>query len=354
MTRRARLTCVADVEPEDIKWRWRNRLAQGKITLLAGDPGAGKTYLALAITAAQTRGWALPGETTAHEPAHVVYLSREDDVGDTLRPRLDNLGADVSRVHVLAGATDGAPVSLADVDVIADALQTTAAALVVIDPIQSWLGSRIDAHRANETRPVLDALGAVCARYRCAVLVIAHIPKARQGRPVTAALGSIDFAAAARVMLVAGANPKDASCSVLAGVKNNIGPLPPSLGYLVDPATGGFSWLGAMDVTAADVLGANAATEGDRSALTEAVDWLRQELAAGGRTADEIRQEARRAGISISTLRRAKRAAGVRAMREGWGPGGKWFWSIGDIGTQTNSKSTYNTYGEGEIEIGII
>jgi hypothetical protein len=350
--RRARLVCVADVAPKAVEWLWLPRLARGKLTLLAGDPGAGKTHLALAVAAGLSRGWPLPGQVTSGPPCSIVYMSREDGVADTLRPRLDALRADCSRVHVLDGAADGGSVSLANVDVIVDAIERTGAALVVVDPIQSWLGARVDAHRANETRPVLDALAAVCARHRCACLVIAHTAKARGVRAVTAALGSIDFAAAARVMLIAGADPHDESRSVLAAAKSNIGPMPDSVAYAIDRETGAFSWAGTVDVTAADVLAADGATEDDRSALSEAIDWLRTELAAGPRTARDMERAARAAGIAGHTLRRARRAAGVRARRQGFGRGGAWLWqladAIGGIDPQTGSTGAYDAYGDVE------
>lgn len=352
--RRAHLICVADVAPETIEWLWWPRLARGKLTLLAGDPGTGKTFLTLAVAAALSRGWVLPGETTTREACSVVYLSREDGVGDTLRPRLDALDADVRRVHVLAGADDGGSVSLADVEVIASAIEQTGAALIVVDPIQSWLGAGVDAHRANETRPVLDALGAVCAKYRCACLLIAHTAKARGGRAVTAALGSIDFAGAARVMLIAGADPHDTTRNVLAGAKTNIGPMPGSIAYAIDRETGGFTWAGPVDLTAADVLAADSATEDERSELSDAVAWLRGELAAGPRPSTEMKREAKAAGIKNSVLNRARHVANVRARRRGFGPGGEWVWCIGVIEAQAPDKSPYGAYDDDDAETGVI
>jgi len=281
------------------------------------------------VTAALTRGWPLPGEAAGRQPLSVVYMSREDGVADTIRPRLDELDADVSRVYVLAGADDGGTVSLSDVDVIGDAIERTGAGLVAVDPWQSWIGARVDAHRANETRPILDGLAALCARHRCACLIVAHTAKARGTRAVAAALGSIDFAGAARLMLIAGTDPNDRTRNVLAGAKSNIGSVPASLAYVIDRELGGIEWVGTTDVTAGDVLAADAAGDGDRSALTEAVEWLRQALADGPRSARQLQTQARAAGIADATLRRARQVAAVRARRDGGlGSDGKWVWEL--------------------------
>lgn len=354
--RRATLVRVADVEAETITWIWFLRLARGKLTLFAGDPGAGKTYLALAVSAALSRGWPLPGETSRREPCDVVYMTKEDGIGDTLRPRLDALGADATRVHVFAGADDGRDVSLADIDVIGDAVTRTGAGLVVVDPLQSWLGSRVDAHRSNQTRPLLDALGALCARHRCACLVIAHTAKNRGGRPVTAALGSIDFAGAARIMLVAGSDPEDRTRSVLAAAKTNIGAMPASIAYSIDRETGIFMWGGAVELSAAEVLAGDNATEDERDALSEAVEWLRAELAEGPRPAREMERAARAANIVPATLRRARRTAGVRSRRRGFGPGAEYVWALMHvIDAHTVSMSTHDAHGGHDaVENGVI
>ncbi|MEW5934471.1 MAG: AAA family ATPase, partial [Bacillota bacterium] len=201
---------VGDVAPEEVTWLWYPYLPRGKITLLEGDPGVGKSWLALALAAIVSRGWSFPGldgippEGQAGEPADVLLLP-EDGIADTVRNRLDSLGADARRVHVLAGwrgrSEEGQEVTghvtLQDVAVLEEALARVRPALVVVDPIQQYLGE-VDAWRAEQVRPVLARVGELAARFRCAVLLIRHLSKAGKDRAIYRGLGSIDFSAAAR------------------------------------------------------------------------------------------------------------------------------------------------------------
>ncbi len=360
--RRARLVCVADVEPEEIEWLWHSRLARGKITLLAGDPGSGKTFLALAVAAALSKGDALIGDQAGRDPTSIVYLTREDGVADTLRPRLDAMGADLTRVHVLVGASDNESVNLADLSVVEDAIERSGASLIVVDPVQSWLGAGVDAHRANETRPILDALAEICARHGCACLIIAHMAKAVAARAVTAALGSIDFAGAARVMLIAGANPGSPDNTVLAAAKSNIGPMPTSIEYRVDRERGGFEWIGESEVTASELLAKGDRAQRGGGALGVAMEFLRQQLGSGARPATQVQQLAVDFGISPSTLRRAREELNVQIRRSGFGPGGISLWGLpitmDDMDVQPEWLGNYDAHGgislDEDIETGVI
>ncbi|MGH8072256.1 MAG: AAA family ATPase [Candidatus Entotheonellia bacterium] len=309
------IVTLADVEPEPVQWLWDPYIPLGKLTLLEGDPGVGKTWLALAIAAHVSRGMPWPGSTTTAAPADVLYLTAEDGLADTLRPRLDAAGADVHRVHVLKGwtsATDQGGISLADIEVIEEAVRQTEARLLVIDPLQAFLGGHVDMHRANETRPLLAAVAAMAERCGCAVLIIRHLSKALQDRAIYRGLGSIDFAAAARSFLLAAQDPQHPSQRVLAHSKSSLAKVGPSLIY--ELREGQFLWGGPSELTA-EALIRPYALEEERSATDEAQDFLRDVLAAGAKPATAVIQGARRAGIAERTLYRAKKGL-VKARRD--------------------------------------
>jgi RecA-family ATPase len=206
------IICMAYVEPEEVSWLWYPYIPLRKQTLLEGDPGAGKTWLALTIASLVSRGDPFPGDApdTLRAPANVLYLSAEDGLADMLRKRLDAANADVKRVHVLVGWQQGetqACISLGDLMPIEETLKALRPALVVIDPIQAYLGASVDMHRANEVRPVLAGLAALAEEYDCAIMTIRQLTKSAQDRAVYRGLGSIDFAAAARSIVLAGQEP---------------------------------------------------------------------------------------------------------------------------------------------------
>jgi AAA domain len=321
---------LADVKPESVQWLWEPYIPLGKPTMLEGDPGVGKTWLALAIATHVSQGKAWPGTTNA-KPAHVLYLTAEDGLADTLRPRLDAAGADVRRVHALTGwtsETDQGGISLVDIEVIEQTVHQTEAKLVVIDPLQAFLGGRVDMHRANETRPLLAAVAAMAERCGCAVLIIRHLSKALQDRAIYRGLGSIDFAAAARSILLAAQDPQHPSQRVMAHAKSSLARSGPSLTYEI--REGQFLWVGQSELTA-DALIRPYPMEEERSAADEAQDFLRDYLADGEKPAKEVIREARKAGIAERTLDRAKKglvkARRANAVGESQGSG-QWAWYL--------------------------
>ncbi len=316
------LVRLADVAPVEVDWLWKPYIPGGKLTILEGDPGLGKTWLALALAAIVTRGWPFPGQDgipeQAREPANVLYLSAEDGLADTLRPRLDKAGADVSRVFVLTGQQNGGEmpeaVTLADVGVLRSALVAVKPALLIIDPLQAYLGAGVDMHRANEVRPVLAKLAGLAEEFNCAVLCIRHLGKGQQDRAIYRGLGSIDFAAAARSILLVGQDPENPQARAVVHIKSSLAAAGPSLGYTIGPD--GFQWTGVSELTAAEILKPEQATE-EKSALEEAEAFLLDLLAAGPVDSKTVFKEARRLGIAERTLKRAKAKAGIKSQKIG-------------------------------------
>ena len=316
--------CLADVPPRPVDFLWAPYLPLGKLTLLDGDPGQGKSWLTAALAAAGSRGHALPG-TGPCEPFSTLFLC-EDEIDAILRPRLDALHADPAAIHARDTVNDGfldlsTPADIAKLD---DMVLAFRPRLLVIDPIQAFLG-RTDFYRPNEVRAALAPLLRLAHRRRLALLVLRHITKARTARSLYAGQGSIDFAAAARSVLLAGATPDNPDLHALIHIKSNLTAPGPSLAYRLDPA---FTWQGPTPLSADDLL-APAAPPEDLSAEDEARAFLRALLAGPDPLpARLVLAAARDAGVAPPTLRRAKTKERVRVLRRGFGPGSTWLWTL--------------------------
>jgi hypothetical protein len=326
LTRRPDLVPLSSVESKPVPWLWRPYLAYGMIHLLSGEPGCGKTWLALAFAAALTVG-KIPYVGEPCRPHDVVYLSIENDPEYVVRPRFDSLKGDSDRLHVLQGAVTGEGpkarregVRLSDIPLLDAALKQTKARLLVVDPIQSFLGGEVDMHRSNETRPILDNLKTLARKHGTSLLILRHFAKATAGSPMNRGLGTIDLTAAARTEMHAGRRDQQ---SAMVHVKTNIGPIGESIGYELKDDV--FLWTGATSISALD-LAANGMAEEDRDAISEAAQYLEDTLKGGAKPAGEIFSEAKDMGFSTSTIRRAKIRLGVKTRKKSGEKYGKFEW----------------------------
>jgi putative DNA primase/helicase len=321
---------LADVQPEPIDWLWPGRLAAGKLSALIGDPGLGKSFVTLDCAARMTRGHAWPDGAVGATAGPVLLLSAEDGLADTIRPRLDALEADVKLVHHLAVLRTGdkeRAVRLTDVAPLEQAITKTSARLVVIDPISAYLG-KTDSHKDAEVRGLLAPLAALAEKTSVAILVVMHLAKSTQAPAIYRAVGSIAFAAAARVVLAVAADPDRDGRRILAPVKNNLAAAPAALAYSL--ADGRLVW--ELDpVSDVDINALLAGPGVDGQERREADAWLRALLAdAGGRMLSrEIQREGEQAGFSWKTLVRASWRLNIEHDRVGGlASGGKWYWSL--------------------------
>jgi hypothetical protein len=329
--RRPEVVTMDDVQATPITWLWWPYLALGKLSMLDGDPGIGKSLLMTQLAASLSRGYSLPdqqGKLTlpTDGPQTTLLLSTEDGLADTLKPRLVAAGADCLKVHVFTGWRDQQDAwhafTLQDLPVLEDAIQDYQPRLVVIDPIQAYLG-KIDMHRANETRPLLAALTRLAEQYHCAMVCIRHPSKPGQGggKAIHRGLGSIDFIGAARTGLFVEQHPTDPGKVLLAQSKSNIGPLGRT--QLFTKYEGHFQWCGVSRLSA-ELLGGSGRSP-DLYAFLEAVCWLEEALKDGiPRLSDTLRKDAEEGGISFGTLRRAKKALGIRSIKRG----DTWDWQL--------------------------
>jgi hypothetical protein len=333
--RRPELRTLSDVEAREVDWLWKPYLANGMLAMLSGDPGAGKTYITLAVAAAITTG-RVPYTGEHREPADVLYLSVENSPEHVVRPRFHSLGGDPKRFHILQGTITGegdravrGSVRLSDVSLLHDALRQTEARLVIVDPIQSYLGADVDAHRSNETRPVMDGLSRLAEEHACCNWLVRHLGKAPSGKAIHRGLGSIDLSAAVRTELLAGCSPDDPAQRALVQLKSNLGQFGPALGYTIEAPDGTFRWTGESELTAAALL-APESNEVETGAMAEAKDFLSNALAQGARPAKDVEAEARQERIRERTLKRAKKVLGVQSRK--CGMTGAWEWALPEGG----------------------
>jgi hypothetical protein len=233
------------------------------------------------------------------------------------------MGADVSRIFALEGAVSFDDAGLLLVE---SAILEHNPVLIIVDPLIAYIGAKVDLHRANETRSVMAALARIADRYGCAVLGIRHLTKGGKDRAIYRGIGSIDFTAACRSVLLVGCNPDDPSQRAVVQIKNNLAPLGAAVGYEIQD--GVFFWKGGnCGLTAEKILGAGSGEE--RSSLRDAEEFLEEVLSEGPRLATEIKKEARAAGISERTLWRAKSTLRVKAQKQK-GKGQPWHWELTD------------------------
>ena len=295
---------MSDVELTPVDWLWKPYLPFGKLSVLQGNPGEGKTYFAMHLAAACTNGKLLPNMERM-EPFNVIYQTAEDGLGDTVKPRLIEAGADLDRVLVI----DDSEVQLTLSDErIEKAIIENNARLVIIDPIQAYLGADVDMNRANEVRPIFMRLGQVAQRTGCAILLIGHLNKAAGMQSLQRGLGSIDIAAAVRSVMFIGKLKHDPTMRILTHEKSSLAPPGVSLAFSLGDE-GGFRWVGEYDITADEML---SGIEPQRETKTQQAKDLICALLAGGKQvfSEDIDKAALERGIPGRTVRDAKRELG--------------------------------------------
>jgi len=323
------LVRLADVQAEPVEWLWTNRIAVGKLTLIVGDVGAGKTYLTTDVTARVTRGSAWPDGAASGAAGHVLILTSEDGIADTIRPRLDRQGGDPASVDVFRAVAldDGGESAFnleRDLPALEGAIIATRARVVIADPLSAYLGKK-DSYKDAEIRGLLTPLADLAERRRVALLGLLHLTKAQQRRILHRVQASIAFVAQARTVLAVGEDPARPGRRLVAPLKNNLGPFPPVLAFRIGDE--GLRWEpGAVEGTA-DILlaGDDAPTRTDQRERDDAKTFLRDLLHTGAMASREVEADAKANGIAQRTLWRAKAELGIKAERHGRGP---WYWML--------------------------
>ncbi len=330
------LVSLSDVTAKPVQWLWRGRIPLGKVTVLDGDPNLAKSLLSLDLAARISVGGSMPDGAHADldGPRGVVILSAEDDLEDTIRPRLDAAGAAVERVALLVRVKspegERSP-TVADLEALEDAIRQTDAVLVIVDPLMAHIPDERDSHRDHDIRRALAPLASLAARMGAAVLVIRHLNKAGGGNPLYRGGGSIGIIGAARSGLLVASDPDapDSGRRILAVTKSNLAALAPALAFRVEAVdeVPRIVWEGPTAHTA-DALLVSRLPEEERSAMEEAAAFLSDMLAEGDLPANEVKAAARQSGIAERTLERARLRTGVVTRRQGFGPGSVYVWGL--------------------------
>ena len=292
---------MSEVDTQTVEWLWEPYIPFGKVTIVQGNPGEGKTTFALRLAAACTTGGTLPGMKPI-QPFQVIYQTAEDGLGDTVKPRLIEAAADLDRVLVIDEAKR--ELTLSD-ERIEKAIVQNGARLIILDPIQAYMGEKTDMNRANEVRPMFRRLADVAERTGCAVILIGHLNKAAGGQSAYRGLGSIDFRAAARSVLLIGRVKREPNVRVIIHDKSSLAPEGKPVAFCLDPETG-FEWIGEYDITADELL---SGAGGNNATKTEQAEKLILDLLADGKelASEDIEKAAADAGISARTVRAAKK-----------------------------------------------
>ena len=318
---------ASEIEPKEVKWLWYPYIPFGKVTLLQGDPGDGKSKLMLSIAALLSKGEALPFTDEEVEPMTIIYQTTEDDADDTVVPRFNSAGGNGENLIFIK--EDEKSLSFGD-NRIAEAIEKYHAKLLILDPMSSYIGENCSMNNANETRAEFSHLIAVAKNTGCAIVIIAHMNKMRDINPLYRTNGSIDIAGAARSILAITRTPnKEAPAErYMVQVKSNLAPTGSAI--LFEVAEKGVDFISEMEMTAEEAFQSLAPKMGrPNEKEIKAKEFLLEMLKDGEMLSSDCEERLEAAGFKKSTIKKAKKKAGVISRKQGF----LWYWSLpmGDI-----------------------
>ena len=313
-----KIISMDEVQSKEVNWLWYPYIPYGKITIIQGDPGEGKTTLALRLAALLSKGEALPYDDSEREPVKIIYQTAEDGLEDTIKPRLESAEADCTQIKVI-DETEAA-LSMLD-ERIEKAIIEVGARVVILDPIQAYVGANINMNNANEVRNVMAQLGRIAEKYDCAILLVGHMNKGSGNKSSYRGLGSIDFQASARSVLIVGRIKDEPKVRVVCHTKSSLAPEGKANAFRLDK-NNGFEWIGEYDISADELLNG----EGKGQKTRKAKEFLLEILADGGMAQKKIEEEAEKLGIKKKTLRNAKMELGIDSVKRG----NQWYWMLSE------------------------
>ena len=308
------LTYLNTIHSREVNWLWYPYIPYGKLTIVQGDPGEGKTTFILSLIAALTRTGCLPCSKEKLF-CKAIYQNTEDDLADTIKPRLERHGADCSKVCFI----DKSEQLLLDDDCLEKAINESQSKLLVLDPLQAFVGENIDMNRANSIRPRLSKLKSIAEKTGCAIVIIGHLNKKAGGKLDYRGLGSIDIQAAARSVILVGKHEGYPNFRFVAQQKNNLAPLGKTLGFILED--GVVKWLGEFPISAEELATGESSNKSKERIATRIIANL---LVHGRTPSDLIFKSCANEGISERTVNNAKKKMSIKAIRKGQ----VWYWEL--------------------------
>jgi putative DNA primase/helicase len=338
------LRCAGEIVPRKIEWLWPGRIAKGKHTCAAGEPGTGKSQLAIAIAATISTGSEWPCGEGAAPCGNVIIFSAEDDAEDIIVPRLLAAGADLNRVYIVSAVQDISGNRRTfnlqnDLQLLERKIAEIGnVLLVIVDPISSYLG-KTDSHKNSEVRGVLEPLSQLAERTRVAILSVTHFSKGGVNSTTKALhrfIGSIAFTGAPRAAFAVIEDAENEDRRLFLHAKNNLGRAPQGLAFRLEPCpvageivASRIVWESEpVTISANEALAAEAVGSGSRTAKSEAIQFLQAVLGDGPVPVKEIEKMASEHGLTPKVLRSARETLKVDINRDGFGPGSKSLWSL--------------------------